>query len=113
MSCNPSIGGIGKGILVKEIDALGGLMGKVIDKSGIHFKILNLKKGLAVRGHRAQADRNLYNYYMKQFIFNTPYLYILENIVQSLLITKYTNKNIFSGRFKRMTNMIINKNKNS
>uniref|UniRef100_A0A8C9H166 MnmG N-terminal domain-containing protein n=1 Tax=Piliocolobus tephrosceles TaxID=591936 RepID=A0A8C9H166_9PRIM len=84
MSCNPSIGGIGKGILVKEIDALGGLMGKVIDKSGIHFKILNLKKGLAVRGHRAQADRNLYNYYMKQFIFNTPHLYILENIKKKI-----------------------------
>ncbi|GAW83804.1 glucose inhibited division protein a homologue [Plasmodium gonderi] len=86
MSCNPSIGGIGKGILVKEIDALGGLMAKVIDKSGIHFKILNLRKGLAVRGHRAQADRDLYNYYMKEYMFNTENLYILENTVQSLLI---------------------------
>ncbi|CRH02857.1 glucose inhibited division protein a homologue, putative [Plasmodium relictum] len=89
MSCNPSIGGIGKGILVKEIDALGGLMGKVIDKSGIHFKILNLKKGLAVRGHRAQADRDLYNYYMKEYIFNTKNLYIIENTVQSLLIENF------------------------
>ncbi|SBT82759.1 glucose inhibited division protein a homologue, putative [Plasmodium ovale] len=86
MSCNPSIGGIGKGILVKEIDALGGLMGKVIDKSGIHFKILNIKKGLAVRGHRAQADRDLYNHYMKVYMFSTPNLFILENTVQSLLI---------------------------
>ncbi|SOV79514.1 glucose inhibited division protein a homologue, putative [Plasmodium sp. gorilla clade G3] len=93
MSCNPSIGGIGKGILVKEIDALGGLMGKVIDKSGIHFKILNMKKGLAVRGHRAQADRDLYNYYMKEYIYNTPNLDILENSVQSLLIETYEDDN--------------------
>ncbi|SPJ11628.1 glucose inhibited division protein a homologue, putative [Plasmodium sp. DRC-Itaito] len=93
MSCNPSIGGIGKGILVKEIDALGGLMGKVIDKSGIHFKILNMKKGLAVRGHRAQADRDLYNYYMKEYIYNTPNLDILENSVQSLLIETYEDNN--------------------
>ncbi|CRG97067.1 glucose inhibited division protein a homologue, putative [Plasmodium gallinaceum] len=92
MSCNPSIGGIGKGILVKEIDALGGLMGKVIDKSGIHFKILNLKKGLAVRGHRAQADRDLYNYYMKKYILNTKNLYIIENTVQSLLIENFNDK---------------------
>ncbi|CAD2105757.1 glucose inhibited division protein a homologue, putative [Plasmodium vinckei lentum] len=93
MSCNPSIGGIGKGILVKEIDALGGLMGKVIDKSGIHFKILNLKKGLAVRGHRAQADRDLYNHYMKEYMFNMPNLYILENTVHSLLIENSTTRN--------------------
>ncbi|CXJ27803.1 glucose inhibited division protein a homologue, putative [Plasmodium berghei] len=93
MSCNPSIGGIGKGILVKEIDALGGLMGKVIDKSGIHFKILNLKKGLAVRGHRAQADRDLYNYYMKEYMFNMPNLYILENTAHSLLIENSMTRN--------------------
>ena len=88
MSCNPAIGGLGKGHLVREIDALDGLMGRVIDKAGIQFRMLNLSKGPAVRGPRAQADRELYKKYMLEALKQTENLDIIEGAAEGLQIEK-------------------------
>ncbi len=88
MSCNPAIGGIGKGHLVKEIDALGGIMARAIDKAGIQFRILNARKGPAVRATRAQADRVLYKQAIRLALENQPNLFIFQQAVDDLIIEK-------------------------
>src|SRR5262245_19815895 len=88
MSCNPAIGGIGKGHLVKEIDALGGEMGVAIDETGIQFRILNTKKGPAVRASRAQADKALYRQRMKRVLENCSNLTLRQASVERLIVER-------------------------
>ncbi|MCC8997602.1 MAG: tRNA uridine-5-carboxymethylaminomethyl(34) synthesis enzyme MnmG [Nitrosomonas sp.] len=88
MSCNPSIGGIGKSHLVKEIDALGGIMGIATDESGIQFRVLNASKGPAVRATRAQTDRILYKQAIRKRIENQPHLVVMQQSVDDLIIER-------------------------
>lgn len=86
MSCNPAIGGIAKGHVVREIDALGGIMGRVIDRTGIQFRLLNRSRGPAVQSPRAQADRSLYRTEMRRVLEATPDLHLRQGVVTELIV---------------------------
>jgi len=97
MSCNPSIGGIGKGHLVKEVDALGGAMAAATDESGIQFRILNGSKGPAVRATRAQADRILYKAAIRRRLENQPNLWLFQQAVDDLVVESVAGKDRVTG----------------
>lgn len=90
MSCNPAIGGVGKGHLVREIDALGGAMGKAIDAAGIQFRMLNVRKGPAMQGPRAQADKRFYQDEVKRIVEETPHLALRQEKVLEILVENGT-----------------------
>ncbi len=95
-SCNPAIGGLAKGHLVKEVDALGGQMGKATDATGIQFRILNASKGPAVRGSRAQIDMDRYAIYMRDVCLNTPNLTVIQEIADELIVEENTLKGVLT-----------------
>lgn len=103
MSCNPAIGGLGKGHLVREIDALDGLMAGVIDKAGIQFRMLNASKGPAVRGPRAQADRKLYKKYMLEALRRQNNLELIEAAVEGMIIENNTVQGVVLADGRRIT----------
>ena len=109
MSCNPAIGGLGKGHLVREIDALDGLMGRVADAGGIQFRVLNRRKGPAVRGPRAQADRKLYAAAMQTAIRETEGLSVIEGEADELIMTdgRVTGLRLADGRTFRTGAVVV------
>lgn len=106
MSCNPAIGGLAKGHLVKEIDALGGEMGKNTDFTGIQFRRLNLSKGPAVRATRAQSDRNRYKERMKKVLENTPNLTIKQALVESLVVENGPSTELRANGVSRVSGVV-------
>ena len=108
MSCNPAIGGLGKGHLVREIDALDGVMGDVADKSGIQFKLLNRSRGPAVRGPRTQSDRSLYKKYMQEKLANYCNLSIFSESVNGFIFKKNSVNGILTSSGKEIhSNKVI------
>ena len=97
MSCNPAIGGTAKGQLVREIDALGGIMGKITDETGIHFKMLNKSKGPAVWSPRSQNDRDLYSKKAKEYLFSLENLTIVEDTADEIFVKTENNQKIVTG----------------
>ena len=96
-SCNPAIGGLAKGHLVRELDALGGEMGLITDEAGIQFRILNQTKGPAVRGSRAQIDMDKYRVIARNKVLNTPNLDLVQEMAESLIIEKISHPELDSG----------------
>ena len=107
MSCNPAIGGIGKGHLVKEIDALGGEMGKAADATGIQFRVLNASRGPATRGSRCQSEMHEYHRYMRKVLEDQPSLDIAEGLVEELLIRKNRVVGIRTNNEEFYSNSVI------
>ena len=103
MSCNPAIGGLGKGHLVREIDALDGIMGRVIDQAGIQFRMLNRSKGPAVRGPRAQADRKLYRQAMQALLSDYPNLTLIEDSAEDLMIKNEQVTGVITGTGRELS----------
>src|SRR5438132_11966190 len=98
MSCNPAIGGVAKGQIVREIDALGGAMGRVIDASAIQFRMLNRTKGPAMHSPRAQADKKLYQFTMKHVVEAQPNLTLRQEIIEALVLEKCKSDSITATR---------------
>src|SRR5688572_30144020 len=94
MSCNPAVGGIAKGHVVREIDALGGIMGRVIDRTGIQFRLLNRSRGPAVQSPRAQADRGLYRTEMRRVLEATPDLHLRQGVVTDIIVESNTVRGV-------------------
>jgi tRNA uridine 5-carboxymethylaminomethyl modification enzyme len=109
MSCNPAIGGVGKGHLVREVDALDGLMGRMADKAGIQFRLLNRSRGPAVRGPRAQIDRRLYRQAMQAELSNTKNLRVLAAAVDDLVVkdAKIAGVKLADGRFIQTDRVVL------
>src|SRR3954463_14738209 len=92
MSCNPAIGGVGKGQIVREIDALGGAMGRAIDATGIQFRLLNRRKGPAMHSPRAQADKKAYQHEIKRIVEEQPNLTLRQEVVEALSVERAGDK---------------------
>ncbi|MEQ9115259.1 MAG: tRNA uridine-5-carboxymethylaminomethyl(34) synthesis enzyme MnmG [Rickettsiales bacterium] len=108
MSCNPAIGGIAKGTIVREVDALDGVMGRAIDNAGIHYKILNQRKGPAVWGPRAQADRKLYKKAVQEIVNAQNNLSVIEDCVENIIIESDVVRGVETSKAKiKCTNLVV------